>query len=1511
MSNTVDRRVVEMQFDNKQFESGIKTSMTTLEKFEKALHLDGIADGFRGLGQSVRSFTLDPLANAADTVAYKFNALQIMGITALSNITNSAVNTGKQLVKSLSVDQITAGWEKFGNKTTSVATLLAQGNDLEVVNDQLSRLNWFTDETSYNFTDMVSNIAKFTASGKGLEESVTAMEGIATWAALSGQNARTASNAMYQISQAMGAGIMRKEDYKSIQNASMDTMEFRQKCLDAAVALGTLKDNGDGTYRSLVADVKDGDFAISQFADHLTQDAWFTSDVMMSVFNQFSGAVSKIYDVTEEKGLLASEVIDEIHKTAEDNNITIDEAIKKLGYVDEAGNQLFDSFGLKAFEAAQKARTWADAVDSVKDAVSTGWMNTFEIIFGNSEEATELWTDLANAMWDVFAAGGEARNEMLEGWKELGGRDDLIESFWNVWDGVAAVVKPIKDAFRDIFPATTSERLAEMTKSLKAFTEKLTIAPETADKVKRSFKGLFAVFDIIKQALGAVTTGFGKFIGVTKPIGTNILDMAASLGDFLVTLSDTTRESGFFTGVMDAIGKAAEYVSGAFQKLTERGSQLFEKLSGIDMSGIEVKFEPLKAVADAWTWVIDKLTAAYEKVQPILIMAGSYISSAFGKASEAISGFVQNGGLQSLNEILSGGLIGALIIGVTKIANAFSSIGENAGGFLENLSGIFEGVTGALENMQNKLKTEALKNIAISIAVLAGSLMVLSLVNHNNLDSAITAITVMFLELIGALKVLDETMKGTKSKGLTKAIGQLIGFSTAILILSASMAILGSIDSNGITRGLIAILTLMGMLTLVAQKLGKNESLMKKGAGQLIAFSAAIGILALSVKFLGSMDIASIAKGLGALGGILAELALFTKVYDFSSISASTGVGLMAMAMALLILSGAISTFGHMDLGVMAQGLLVMAAGLTALVIAAEALPKEGMIAAGVGLMAIATALLIVGAALHIMGNLSWEEMCKGLLTMAGALTILVVAANMMKGSIGGATAILIMAGALVVLGAALHIIGSMSVEQVVTALVALAATLAIIGIAAVLMTPVIPALLGLAGAILLLSVAVGIGGVALLAFGTGLTAVGVGLSALVTGIVGAIITIISSITTIAEDIGSAIVAIAEAINAAAPSVAEAINVVVQAIIDVLVYAVVSLSEALVQAGPALLILAGYMIIFGAACAVLAPLAPAIVAVSAALAAFGLSCATIAVGVLTLAGALELLGLAGLTVAASLTDIYDTITNMGNVSMDAVLSCAELFNEAGEKAAEMILEGFNEGFSTASASIITSMKTAINAMQFIETGTLVVTYFTNGIDSNSDKPVDSIRGISSSMLNAIRRYTSSFYSIGSDIVSGLTNGINDNRWRAINAATDLGNATKSAMQVSVDAHSPSRDFEDIGMWCDMGLANGLIKFAGLAVNAAKNLGNSAIQPIKTMASNALSDIGSMGSALRGTAALASGLDSNITSEQYVTVNHTFDDLTVKGVNDRDEFVAVANYSVEDMLTDLMRKGIRR
>ena len=268
MSRSIDERIVEMKFNNKDFEKNAAQTMSTLEKLKQKLNFSGATKGIDEINKAAGKFSLGGMEDAASGIEVKFNAMSVVAITAIQNIVNKATDAGLQLAKSLSIDQITAGWDKFGKKTTSVGTLVSQGYSIEEVNKQLDRLMWFTDETSYNFTDMVDSITKFTASGKGLDESVDAMEGIALWAAMSGQNASTASRAMYQLSQAIGRS-MTKQDWVSVMNANMDTAEFRQKALDAAVALGTLRKVGNDTYQSLM--IKEGKtFSSSQFIDHLT-----------------------------------------------------------------------------------------------------------------------------------------------------------------------------------------------------------------------------------------------------------------------------------------------------------------------------------------------------------------------------------------------------------------------------------------------------------------------------------------------------------------------------------------------------------------------------------------------------------------------------------------------------------------------------------------------------------------------------------------------------------------------------------------------------------------------------------------------------------------------------------------------------------------------------------------------------------------------------------------------------------------------------------------------------------------------------------------------------------------------------------------------------------------------------------------------------------------------------------------------------------------------------------------
>ena len=445
MPQTVDERIVEMRIDNEQFERGAHTTMSTMQKLREATNFDDSVGSVNKLQNTFSGFDTSHMAAALSSVQTHFSALEIAGMRVISNLTDAIYNFTANTIKSFTIGSVAPGWEKFGEKTTSVSTLTAQGYELEKVNGLMEQLNWFTDETSYNFTDMVGNIAKFTATGQNLDESVTAMEGIALWAALSGQNATKASQAMYQLSQAMGKGALKYDDWRSIQNASMDTQEFRRQAVHAAEELGVLKEVAEGTWE-VIGKNKQFDLSGLFSSDAMSRTLWFNSDVMMEVFNRYSKAVGEIQRYMDENNVdTASKAMEELEaaaaELAETAGITLDEAFQRLGYD-------IDEFSLKAFKAGQEARTWRDVVDSVKDAVSTGWMTTFEKIFGTAEDATKFWTKLANSFYDIFAEGGNIRNEVLDIAFGTGVVEEETKKASSASDGWANFENRIKSAGR-------------------------------------------------------------------------------------------------------------------------------------------------------------------------------------------------------------------------------------------------------------------------------------------------------------------------------------------------------------------------------------------------------------------------------------------------------------------------------------------------------------------------------------------------------------------------------------------------------------------------------------------------------------------------------------------------------------------------------------------------------------------------------------------------------------------------------------------------------------------------------------------------------------------------------------------------------------------------------------------------------------------------------------------------------------------------------------------------------
>ncbi len=427
MSSSIDRRIVEMRFDNKQFEKGIQTSLESLTSLKKNLQFDNVSNGIEETTKSVK------------TLAHQFTLLGRIGLKVKDAFADLIVNRGKQLVKSLSIDQVSAGWTKYGQKTASVQTIMnATGKTIDEVNGYLDKLMWFSDETSYNFTEMTSALGTMTSSGGDIEKLIPMIEGMAAATAFAGKGASEFSRVIYNLNQSYGQGYLSYLDWKSVEGANVSSAQLKQTLIDTAVALGTLKKDAKG----VVTTAKRTVVTVDNMGSTLNEK-WVTSEVMEQAFGKFGAVFQEAYELVE------SGQFD-----------TAAEAIASL-----AGK--YDDVYYNAAKAAQEAKTFSEAIDSTKDAVSSGWMKTFEIIFGNYEEAKETWTNLANFLWEAFASGGESRNDLLEEWKELGGRDDLIGGVGNSLRAVLNIVTALKGGIAEIFPSPDATQLVSWTQKVK------------------------------------------------------------------------------------------------------------------------------------------------------------------------------------------------------------------------------------------------------------------------------------------------------------------------------------------------------------------------------------------------------------------------------------------------------------------------------------------------------------------------------------------------------------------------------------------------------------------------------------------------------------------------------------------------------------------------------------------------------------------------------------------------------------------------------------------------------------------------------------------------------------------------------------------------------------------------------------------------------------------------------------------------------------------------------------
>lgn len=1201
MSTTIDERVVEMRFDNKQFEQNIQTSLSSLDKLKKSLNLEGAAKGLETVNDAANkcSGNMSPLSNAVETVRVRFSALEVMAITALQNITNSALAAGKNLVSAFTIDPIKTGFEEYETQINAVQTILAntssKGTTLDQVNNALDELNHYADMTIYNFTEMTRNIGTFTAAGVDLDTSVAAIKGIANLAAVSGSNSQQASTAMYQLSQALAAGTVKLQDWNSVVNAGMGGQVFQDALKETAKVHGIAIDEmikDEGSFRETLS------------------KGWLTSDILTETLAKFTG------DLNEDQ-------------------------LRTMGYTDDQIKSIME-MGKTANDAATKVKTFTQLFDTLKEAAQSGWTQSWEIIVGDFEEAKELLTEVSDTFSAVINASADARNKMLQDWKDLGGRTMMIEAVKNVFEGLVSVAKPVREAFNEIFPPMTGKQLAEITERIRDLTAKFKMGEESSKNLKNTFKGVFAVLDIVGQAFKAVAGGVGELIGLFLPAGNGVLSLTGSFGEYLVKLDETVKKTDIFgkavSTVVDIVKTVITFVKTAGEKVKEFGKAAGEKF---DFPGFELFHSFLERVHDRMAQIGDGAGKMKSGVIVAFEMMGEALEKCkFLKVMEALWTAVKviAGGIADAVGTMMGTLAEKLgnadFSGVLDILNsiAVGGIALSVSKFLKSVTEPLEGVRGCFEAYQTNLKAGTLLKIGAAIALLAGSIVAISLIDSDKLSASLGAITVLFANLLGAMAIFNKISSDTGK--VSKACTAMIAMSVAVSILAGALKKVSDLDWGELARGLVGIAGLTTIVVASSKAMASSQKQVMKGATSLIIFGAAIKILASACEDLsklqwdelgrgltgvgvlfaeiavflrvakfngkmistatgivilsaamkvlasackdfGQMEWSEIGKGLAGIGGLLAELAVFTNLAGNAKHVMSTGVALIAIGAAMKIFASAVKDFGQLQWDEIGRGLTAMGGALAEVAIAVNLMPKN-MIGIGTGLVIVGGALETIANCMSKFGGMQWEEIGRGLTVMGGALAELAISLNFMKGTLGGSAALLVASGALAILAPVLSILGALSWEAIAKGLISIAGAFTIIGVAGAVLTPLVPTILALSGAFALIGVGVLTIGAGLLAAGTGLSALAIGFTALATAgaagataIVAALTVIVTGIAglipAVLTKVGEGIIAICKVIAAGAPAIGEAVKAVVLTLIDVFVSCVPQLADGALQ----------------------------------------------------------------------------------------------------------------------------------------------------------------------------------------------------------------------------------------------------------------------------------------------------------------------------------------------------------
>ena len=1088
----------------------------------------------------------------------------------------------------------------------------------------------------------------------------------------------------------------------------------------------------------------------------------------------------------------------------------------------------------------------------MKESVQSGWATSWEHIIGDKEEAASLFTSISDGFNNIIQPSTDARNAMLKFWNEHGGRSAIIEGLTNVVESFGKVLRGIGMAWEMVFPPMTGQRLVELSNKFKDLTEKFKITDQTAGKIGAVFKGFLDTVVMVKDGIVSLIKGISPIKEIFTGMGSSILDAASKVGKFFSGLRETATKVGLFESISTSLSNVFKSVANVVLNLRNVVGKMLGYLADLDFSSF------FKAIA-----------GGFEKISEFLSPVIDSIASVIGSINfDTLFGLVKAGSAIEIVKALK------------SMFGEVSGVADSAKGIIGSLKGIgggiketLESVRETLEEYQKSLQADTLIKIAGAIAILAGSLLLISSLNAEQITTGLLGLMGIVVELVGAFLLVAKFGTGKGLMAMTTIGGTMRNIALGIGILALALKVLSTMSPEEIMTGMLSLTVAMGTMVAAAKLLSGHTKGLITGSMGLVIFGAALHVMASALEELGSIDSEVIGSGLVTLGILLAELAIFMRVCKFDKMGITSATGILIMSAALLVLQEAVDRFGSMNpdniitglagiAGVLTEialfskfggggfnltmvgvglavisnalvtlskavtsfggmsweqigaGLTAMAGGLLVLGVASKVMSGINLAVVGVGIAVMSASLLLLSTAIKAMGNMSWEEIGKGLLVMAGSLTILAAAMYVMSGAIVGAAALVVVAGALAILTPQILMLSQMDLAGVGIALLAMAGAFTVLGLAGLLLTPVVPTLLGLSGAIALLGLGAVACGAGLTMIGTGLAAIGVavgGSGLLIVEFLKQLINLLPQLGTklgemlinMAKALGDGLAEITMAIETVLMALLTAIQNVLPKVIEVAVDIVEALAEGLARGVPAV-VRAAMELVLG----VLQGIADNIQDIVEA----GADCV---IGFMDgLANKLPEVIESGINLALSFIEgVADGLTNNQERMGEAVRQVIEALLTTGVEVITGGVEGFLEG------------------------GKELLQGMVDGIEENWPKVKEAAGAALDWAKEGLSNIGSTLWDAGCDLIQGFINGIGSMAWSVISKATEVVGGAVEAVKNFLGINSPSRVFMEIGKYTAQGMSIGLDKYAYLAEDSASGLAENVVNNVKNPLSN--------------------------------------------------------------------------